>query len=364
MISAIFLSGWRGGIEGVAWGMLAATAVQFFVQIPAALKSVPPYQAVCALKHPTVRRLAAQTVPVSIRVAAHMVNHLVERSLASKLAAGSISALNFSFMVVQIPISIFGAPLVTVLNSVMAAFHSAGDADRYRRALVRGIRMISVVFIPLTMILILYRADSVQLLFQRGAFDQAAANLTADALAYYALGLLFFVWRAHAIHALIALKDFVTPVWTTLIAITANVACNLALVGPMDIGGIALGRSIGEVVWVLCLMGQLRRRLGPLGGLDILKSCGQIVLAAASAAAFGYVLRFSPAAAQGWTAVDMWAAAGPNAGWALPGAILLRLSVLGVIYIAVYTALCKLMKVAETDELIGLVKDYLKKRLA
>lgn len=361
MISAIFLSGWRGGIEGVAWGMLAATAVQFFVQLPAALRSVPSYQAVCDLKHPTVRRLAAQTVPVGIRVAAHMVNHLVERSLASKLATGSISALNFSFMVVQIPISIFGAPLVTVLNSVMAAFHSTGDADRYRRALVRGIRMISVVFIPITMILILYRADCVQLLFQRGAFDQAAANLTATALAYYALGLLFFVWRAHAIQSLIALKDFVTPVWTTLVAIAANVACNLTLVGPMDIGGIALGRSIGEVVWVLCLMGQLRRRLGPLGGLDILKSCGQIVLASAVAATLGYALRFSSAADQAWMAMDAWATAAPGTAWALPGSILFRLSILGTIYIAVYTALCKWMKVAEADELIDLVRGYLKK---
>ncbi|MBI4180015.1 murein biosynthesis integral membrane protein MurJ [bacterium] len=344
MITSIFVSTVYGGIYGVAWGMLGATAMQFLVQMPAVVSTAPSYRLVCDLRHPAVRNLALQTGPVMLRMAAHMVAHVVERALASKLVVGSISALNYALMAVQIPLMILGAPMSTVLTSSMTAIRAGGEIDRYRRVLVRSLRMASLAFMPAAGMFIVLRADIIQLLFQRGVFDQAAADLTAQALLYYSMGLLFLIWKDLALQAVVALKDFVTPVWTTILAMTVNTALNFILVRYMAHGGIALAKSLAEGLWAFCLLWQLRRRLGPLGGMEILRSAIKIGFAAAVAGVICHSLRHAM-----------------DPAVSLP-AIIARLALLGTAYLAIFAGICRWMRLPETDDLMDLIRGYFGRR--
>ena len=362
MISAILSSGWFGGIIGVAWGMIGAAATQFLVQIPSVLKAVPPYRLVCNLRHPAIRELSVQTVPVVIRVAAHAMTNLAERVLASRLVVGSISALNFAYMPIQIVFSSLGTPFMTVLNSAMTAFSSAGDAQRYRSAYVRGLRMLSLLFLPMSVLLFVFRADIVRVLFQRGAFDASATQLTTDALIYYTLGLLLLVWRTHTLQSLIAMKDFLTPLWSTVAAMIANTALNVILVDSMAHRGIALGRALGEGVWFACLFWQMRRRLGPMGGLDILRTCGKIACVSLLAGAAAHLLRYGFAMPLVWASLDA-AALSAGAGLGLTVSILMRLAVLSAVFVCVFVAACKPVRVAEMDEVTDLFLTHFRKRI-
>lgn len=364
LITAILLSGRYWNIEGVAWGMLLATAVQFLFQFPHAAKVLPQYRAVMDLHHPTVRTMAIQSFPVFLRLAVFISFTVIERFLASRLAVGSISALNYALLTFQIPVTVIGTPITTVLYSAMTTFHASGDTEKYRRAYVRGLRMIAFLFIPMTVALIIFRHDCVRILFLRGAFDETAAGLTATALAYYAIGLMFAVWINHTIQALATLQDFLSPLWTTLAAIAINIGFDILIVDHLKHGGLALGVSVRSIVWFASLFYFLRRRLGPLGAYEIARSCFQIAAAAICAGAVGWLLRDSTAVHGAWTAFDahFCSALGVNAG--RTAAALTRLLTLSTVCLVAFVAICKLFRIRETDELIELVRDYLRKRSA
>ena len=54
----------------------------------------------------------------------------------------------------------------------------------------RTYRLLAAVLIPVAVVLIALAGPIVQLLFQRGSFDARASQMTADALALYAVGLI------------------------------------------------------------------------------------------------------------------------------------------------------------------------------
>ncbi len=353
LIAAIFVSRTGGGIITVSAGMLIAQAVMFGSQIPATIRSLPPYRPVLKWSHPAVRNMAAQMIPVGLRMAVQMVNAIVERFLASRLVAGSISALEYANRTFQLPISAFGNTVVTVLYSAMTALRASGDGERFQRAFVRGLRMLAFIFIPITVGLIVFRMEIIRLLFERGAFDRQASDLTATALTFYSLGLLFTVWRSHTIQALAALEDFMTPLWATLVSLLANMLFNVWLVRYLQHGGIALGKTLGEAVWFLILYRQMRIRLGPLGGLEILRASIRISLAAGVAGLAADAIRKTSA----WSGIEpvLIQTAGRLPGSAAAQAV--TLISLGCLYLGIFLACCAVLRTPELRETLDLTRN-------
>ncbi|MEW6459381.1 MAG: lipid II flippase MurJ [Bacillota bacterium] len=96
IIAAILLSGRWWGIEGVAAATLVAIATQFLIQLPTFARLGLSYRPLFDLGHPGLRRMLLLAGPVIIGVGANQLNVIVDRMLASGLAEGSISALNYA----------------------------------------------------------------------------------------------------------------------------------------------------------------------------------------------------------------------------------------------------------------------------
>ncbi|MFZ5898298.1 MAG: lipid II flippase MurJ, partial [Bacillota bacterium] len=92
--------------------------------------------------------------------------------LASGLAEGSISALNYAQKALGLPVGLFAFPLVTVLYPSLSRHNVVGDTAAFRETLARGLSVLGFLMIPMTVGLIVLRADLVRFLFRRGAFDE------------------------------------------------------------------------------------------------------------------------------------------------------------------------------------------------
>ena len=124
-------------------------------------------------------------------------------------------------------------------------------------------------------------------LFRHGVFDLESTRKTAEALFYYALGL----WAFSAVRILLnffyALQDTRSPVKAASISIAANIILGLALMGPMGHRGLALATSLASMVNLVLLVIWLRRKLGPLGGIRLVK---EVSKSAACAVMMGVVV--------------------------------------------------------------------------
>ena len=112
---------------------------------------------------------------------------------------------------------------------------------------------------------------------------------TAQALWAYAAGLSAFSAVRVMVPVYYALGMTRVPVTISFITIAVNVVLNLALMGPLQHRGLALATSIASVLNFVLLFEVLRRKIGPMGGRMLLRSSVKITLAAALAAAAGYL---------------------------------------------------------------------------
>ncbi len=78
------------------WGTLIGVAIEFIFQLPFAIKSGYKYQPYINIKDKYIKKMSWLIGPVLIGVAVNQINTMVDRTLASTLVEGSISALNYA----------------------------------------------------------------------------------------------------------------------------------------------------------------------------------------------------------------------------------------------------------------------------
>jgi putative peptidoglycan lipid II flippase len=203
--------------------------------------------------------------PRALGLGAVQVVFLVMTSLASTLATGAIAAFTFAFAVLQIPIGVIGVPLGIVLLPSLSRESALGDADAFRRLLVRALRLLAFVMVPITAIGFVVSADVTRLLFDYGATDEPLLVATTAALQAFLLGLTAHSLIAVLARAFYARQDTLTPVLAALVAVALDIAFAIVLVGPFGVVGLAGAIAIGAWVEAVILAVILRHREAGLG---------------------------------------------------------------------------------------------------
>jgi len=167
--------------------------------------------------------------------------------------------------VLQIPIGVIGVPLGIVLLPSLSRESALGDADAFRRLLVRALRLLAFVMVPITAIGFVVSGDVTRLLFDYGATDEALLDATSAALQAFLLGLTAHSLIAVLARAFYARQDTLTPVLAALVAVGVDIALAVVLVAPFGVVGLAAAIAIGAWVETLLLAVILRRRVAGLG---------------------------------------------------------------------------------------------------
>jgi putative peptidoglycan lipid II flippase len=129
--------------------------------------------------------------------------------------------------------------------------------------------------------LVLLRRPIVALLYQRGEFTAQSTDLVAWALLWYAAGLVGHSMVEVLARAFYALHDTRTPVIVGATAMGLNVGLSFLFVwlfssvGWMPHGGLALANSTATALEMIGLLVLIRRNLGGLEGMRILKAFWQ-----------------------------------------------------------------------------------------
>jgi putative peptidoglycan lipid II flippase len=122
-------------------------------------------------------------------------------------------------------------------------------------------------------------------LFQRGHFTIISTEMTAWALLWYVIGLIFHCVLEILVRAFFSLRDTKTPALVSTGAMGVNIIFCLAFthwfsrIGWMPLGGLALAISLSTALETTTLFLLLRRRLKGIHGMDLSKGAGAALLA-------------------------------------------------------------------------------------
>ncbi|HID30057.1 MAG TPA: murein biosynthesis integral membrane protein MurJ, partial [Desulfobacterales bacterium] len=272
---------------GLAIGVVAGGLLQLGLQIPFLIRRGFRLAVRGPLYHPAIRRIAVLMTPAVFGAAVYQINIFIGTLLASLLPEGSVSYLYYADRLVQLPLGVFGIALATAVLPSLSRQAVANDMEGLRSSFGYALKLVFFVTIPAMTGLIVLKEPIVRLLFQRGAFDVATTHFTAEALLYYAVGLWAFSGVRILVSTFYALQDTKTPVKIAVISLLVNIVLSILLMGPMRHGGLALATSLAAAVNLILLIRSLRKRMGRIGGHDILAS---VFKSTASAAVMGGVI--------------------------------------------------------------------------
>ncbi|MBZ2175013.1 murein biosynthesis integral membrane protein MurJ [Schnuerera sp. xch1] len=242
-----------------------ATSTQFLIQIPAIRHQGFRYRLDVNLKDIYISKTFKLIVPVILGSAVQKINTIIDKTLASSLVDGSISALNYAARINDVIVSVFIMAVTTVIFPMLSKAFSQQDNKQIRRIMGQGINIILIITVPATIGILILAEPIVRLFFERGEFTSIATNMTSSALFFYSLGLVGISLRLMLNKVFYSFQDTKTPMMNGALAVGLNIILNLIFVRFMDHSGLALATSISVTLTSAFLFLNLRKKIGPIG---------------------------------------------------------------------------------------------------
>jgi putative peptidoglycan lipid II flippase len=268
----------RLGIGGFAIGVVVGALANFLVQIPALKKVGFRYYPLFNWRHPAVQRIAFLALPIILSFVLNQVQVMVNANLGSSLAEGSITAINYSNRLSQLPIGIFAVAIAMAIFPTITEQAALRQWDNFRLMSSQAIRMVMFVTIPISIGMIVLRFPLIRVLFQHGKFTPEDTMMTAIPLVYFSLAIVAQSLLQVLPRMFYALQDTWTPALLGTLAMGVNLLGALLLIRPLAHGGLALANMIASFVNMFLLLVILQRRMGRIDGRRLLTTFSKTLI--------------------------------------------------------------------------------------
>jgi putative peptidoglycan lipid II flippase len=190
-----------------------------------------------------LREVASQYAPSMAGAFLMCSTALVDRSMATLLTSGSVSALEYGNRIVSLPIIIASTAVSTVVMPYFSKLVASEDWQSIRRSLKHYLFLIFAASIPLTLVIIFCSEPIVILLLKRGSFNANDARLVAQIQICFAFQIPFYIAGMLVVKLISALRQNHFLVWGSAGNLIINIGLNFLFVRWLGVAGIALSTS-------------------------------------------------------------------------------------------------------------------------
>ncbi|ELK20661.1 putative membrane protein, MviN family [Anoxybacillus flavithermus TNO-09.006] len=226
-----------------------------------------------------MKRIFYLSLPGIFGASVNEINSIVDRTIASRISVGGISALNYAINLNSFIQGLFVLTITTVMYPIISKMVVESDVDGVKKSLNKAINSITLLVIPITIGSMIFSEPLINFLFGRGAFDSKALSMTSEALFFYSIGMIGFSLRELLSRVFYAFQDTKTPMINAAIAIFMNIVLSIILSRYLEIGGLALATSISAIFCTLLLFINLRNKIGSFEIRNIIISFVKVLCA-------------------------------------------------------------------------------------
>ena len=174
---------------------------------------------------------------------------LADRYFFDEVQKGGIASLNYAMNLYLLPVTIISVALSTAIFPSFSQSFSSNFKEEVQSKLDNFFSVNLFLFIPISMILILYGNVFIRLLFQRGEFNAGATEMTFEVLKYYSISLVFYSSYAVINKLLYSANELKILLVITIIAFISKVAANILLVKNFQQDGLAISTSLSYLLF-------------------------------------------------------------------------------------------------------------------
>lgn len=205
-------------------------------------------------RNSAVRRLLKMTGPLLLGYSLVYVNQLVDKILISGLDAGAVTAMHYGSVLSDL-VGTFVVTFASILFPYITDRIVGKMKQNAAELTIQSAQLLSLVFLPVSILTVLCAEDIVTIVFARGAFGAESVENCAQALRGYGLMFVPLVFREVFSRFIYGYEDSKTPMVNSSISIVLNIVLSILLCPKYGIIGVTLASSIS-----VCLCGVLNMR--------------------------------------------------------------------------------------------------------
>ena len=333
---------------GLALGTLLGGFLQLGVQLPGLYKAGFRFVLDFNWRDPGVRQVLLLMLPAVIAASAVQINVMINSIFASYLGDGPVSWLSYAFRLMQLPLGVFGVAVATVTLPVISRASALGEMGRFRSTLAKAMRLAVFLTLPSAVGLIVLAEPIIALIYQRGKFIDSDSLHTAEALQFYAIGLVGYSCIKVLAPAFYAINHKWTPMLVSFLSIGLNLALNWIFIFHFKMGhrGLALSTALAATVNFTLLYLLMTRVSGSLESKALASTLCRCLLASL------------PIGLLGWYSHSWLASLGHSAVITRAGAMLAVIA--GAV--ALFLLASWLLRIEGFNEFLGIITRKLKRR--
>lgn len=237
------------GVLGLSISLLFGWMLQAFVQLPSLNSRGYRYRPSFKFNTPYIKAAARGALPILLGTWTAPVCALINTRFASAIEGGrAVTALGYANRFYIIIIGVFSYVATNLLFPYISKASAGGEKEEANKLMLSSIRILTLVIMPITAGIIVLAEPLVSLLYERGEFGASDVLMTATALRYYTVGMVFTAANEVLTKAFFARKSFKIPMYASICSMAANFIILFALRSSLSIGLIALASGIASAV--------------------------------------------------------------------------------------------------------------------
>ena len=242
----------RFGVWGLAVAMVLGWAAQAVVQMPSAYALGFRFKPTLRFGNPYLKKSLFMALPILVSTWVQPFCNLLNTRFASSIDGGSaITAIGYANRLYIVIVGVFSFVATNLLFPFLSKAEAKGEREESRRIANMSVRLLLLVILPITVGIFVLALPVCTLIYQRGVFTARDSQVTAGALACFALGMPFYAVNEVYTKKFFSMQNTLYPMISALCAIAANFVSLYFLAPALEVRGIALSGAIAVAVNVL-----------------------------------------------------------------------------------------------------------------
>lgn len=249
------------GVVGLGWGVVFGAFLHMAIQYPSMRRAGFRYQPqfFSAWKDPLVRHVLRLMVPRSLGIGVNQVSLLVVTIFASTLASGSLAVFTLANNIQSVPLGLFGIAFSLAVFPSLSLFIAQQKEKDFFMTLAQTSRRILFFVLPISVLMIVFRAQFVRVILGTGDFDWEDTILTFEVLKFLSVSLFAQSLIPLFARAFFALQNTKVPLYIALASETVHILLIPLLLPQYAVLGLAIAFSVSSILNFVLLYGMLRR---------------------------------------------------------------------------------------------------------
>jgi putative peptidoglycan lipid II flippase len=245
------------GIYGLAYGTVLGALFFLAVQLPGLVHYKFRWSPAINLHHPGVQKVLRVMVPrIGSMFFIYLVLIYIPDNIASRLPVGSVTALVYGWLIMQVPETLIGTTIGTALLPTISEQIVRHEGGVFVQSVNRTLRVILALTLPVSILMALALPPFIEIF----GFDSTGTELVIWTARAFLFGLVGHSLLEVAARGFYAQQDAKTPLWASALMAASFTVMAFLFARPLGSVGIALANAVAFTGEALLLLFLLNRR--------------------------------------------------------------------------------------------------------